>query len=539
MTIDSPPTAAGSIAAPLWALAVLLILAVPLFLRMPLTNDAEVYDLQATVVREGGMLYRDLLEPNLPGVVAIHFGVRAVLGESSEALRAFDLLLFALTLWGAASLVRSSGGTWQTALWTVFGLAACYLSFSEWCHCQRDLWMLAPTLAASNLRLRRILDRPTFGGAFLEGLLWGTAVWLKPYVVIPGLGVWLVSAMLSPSFRRTARDAGLCLLGGLVMGAVGIGAMFATGCWPYFVDTLQNWNPAYFAAGRAHWTWARWLGSILRMLPWCLLHWGALAVTLRAALSLLQSRPPGGSSPQRSGLALLAAAYAGWTFQAVMLQHPFDYVFAPTVLLALLVVVLAGMGLAWRWSHVCWYGFALLVLIGSPLTEGRRLQWWSVCVRGPVSANVRDDLMHFQNPSQQDLARVAEFLAAADVRERDVCCYNSDFVSLYRRLGLRPPLRYTYLFETLQFFPERREQILEEVERSPHRFVVTDLVSCGLPRRLAEEVGPAGPHAPPPAYATAPRDVYPWRLPVVYRTGTYLVHEVNASVGTRLTDATH
>lgn len=529
---------ADGVAAPLCALAALLTLGVPLFLRMPLTNDAEVYDLQAAVVRDGGILYRELLEPNLPGVVAIHLGVRSLFGESSEALRVFDLCVLSLTLWGAASLVRCSGGSWRAALWTVFALAACYLSLSEWCHCQRDLWMLAPMLAACNLRLRRILSLPAWGGAFVEGLLWGSAVWLKPYVVIPGLGVWMASVWLSPSFRRTMQDAACCLLGGVSVGIAGIGVMFATGCWPHFVETLQNWNPAYFTAGRAHWTWIRWLGSILRMSPWCLFHLGAIAVTLRGAAGIVHSHAPAESLPQRVGLMLLGAGYGGWTLQALMLQHQFDYVFAPTVLLAILVVVVGSVGVVWRWSPVVWYGFAVLALIGSPLTEWQRLQWWVTCVRGPVTAEIRDDLMHFQNPSQQDLARVDEFLAAAGVQEQEVCCYNSDFVSLYRRLGLRPPVRYAYLFETLQFFPQRREQILGEVAQSPHRFVVTDLVSCGLPRRLAEEVGPDGPHAPPPAYATAPHDVYPWTLPVVFRTGTYLIHQVDGPIAPAFTDAT-
>ena len=77
---------------PLVLLSALCVIAVPLFVRMPLTNDAEQYDLQADVVRRGGVLYRDALEPNLPGVVWVHVGVRRLLGESSEALKAFDLV---------------------------------------------------------------------------------------------------------------------------------------------------------------------------------------------------------------------------------------------------------------------------------------------------------------------------------------------------------------------------------------------------------------------------------------------------------------
>ncbi len=69
--------------------------AVPLFLRMPLTNDAQMYDLQVRLLHQGGVLYRDILEPNLPGVVWIQSLVRNAVGWSSEALRAFDLLVLA------------------------------------------------------------------------------------------------------------------------------------------------------------------------------------------------------------------------------------------------------------------------------------------------------------------------------------------------------------------------------------------------------------------------------------------------------------
>ena len=76
---------------PLFLLATLAVIAVPVFVRMPLTNDAETYDLQADIVRRGGVLYRDALEPNLPGVVWVQLAVRSVFGDSSEALKLFDL----------------------------------------------------------------------------------------------------------------------------------------------------------------------------------------------------------------------------------------------------------------------------------------------------------------------------------------------------------------------------------------------------------------------------------------------------------------
>jgi hypothetical protein len=121
---------------------------------------------------------------------------------------------------------------------------------------------------------------------------------------------------------------------------------------------------------------------------------------------------------------------------------------------------------------------------------------------------------------------VAEYLRRCNVQGREVCFYNSDFVALYQAMGLTPPTRFVYLHELLVFFPERRAEIHNQLASSGHRYVVTDLVACGMPRHLAEQIGPDGPLAPPPDYDRG-RAGYPWALPVVYRAGTYLVHQVD------------
>ena len=73
------PTAATA-----WGvLALLLAVNVPLFLCMPLTDDTTLYDLQARNLMQGGVMYRDIFEPNLPGVVWVHIAIRSLLGTSS------------------------------------------------------------------------------------------------------------------------------------------------------------------------------------------------------------------------------------------------------------------------------------------------------------------------------------------------------------------------------------------------------------------------------------------------------------------------
>ena len=70
-----------------------LVLAVPLFIGMPLNSDTALYDVQARCVLNGGVAYRDIIEPNLPGALWIHLGIRSVAGWSSEIMRAVDLIV--------------------------------------------------------------------------------------------------------------------------------------------------------------------------------------------------------------------------------------------------------------------------------------------------------------------------------------------------------------------------------------------------------------------------------------------------------------
>ncbi len=536
------PTVPRERSAPVWmpiaCLLLLLIVAVPLFLRMPLTNDTEVYDLQAAGFRAGGMLYRDFLEPNLPGVIWVHLVVRGIAGDSPEAMRLFDLLLFCVTSTLASRLVFRAGGGAAAATWTACGMAAFYLTCSEWCHCQRDVWMLCPALAAVSLReasLGVTYRKNRYIRSLLEGLCWGAAIWLKPHIVVPGVLVWVVSLRSLPRKSLIISDVFGLLTGGLLMGGLGVSWMQWAGCWPAFLETLRDWNPAYFRAGRAHWTLARYVAMTLRQGPWSLLHLIALFITARLLIRRIRQRDVSSSA---AVVTMLAALYVGWMVQALFLQHLFDYIHAPTILLALLLSAVQTVHAVPQrgWVRTACVSFALLGVCASPLLRSGHLSAWPACWQREMTPALRDRLAYFPNPDRKDLAKIAEYLQTEGVTGRDVCFYNSDFVSLYRQLDLLPPVRYTYFFETIQFFPERRRAILDELQQSPHRFVVTDLVSVGMPRRDAEAVGPDGPLQPPPAYRRAPREVYPWSCPVVFRAGTYLVHRAPTASKTAMKD---
>jgi len=138
-------------------LALLLISNGPLFLCMPLTNDVAMYDIQARTMLAGGVLYRDVLEPNLPGVVWVQASVRTLFGDSSVVLRAFDLLVLATTIGLIGIWLHRSGCTSATIAWSAVFVVPFYFSISEWSHCQRDIWLLAPALAGLVLRGKQVV----------------------------------------------------------------------------------------------------------------------------------------------------------------------------------------------------------------------------------------------------------------------------------------------------------------------------------------------------------------------------------------------
>src|SRR5262249_34312311 len=117
-------------------------------------------------------------------------------------------------------------------------------STSEWCHCQRDPWMLLPALLALRLRLRQreALLQPEPGRLGLclrplaEGALGGAAFWIKPHVAVPALACWLAGARGVGRWRWLLADGLLVIAGGALVGAAGIAWLVATGAWADFWD---------------------------------------------------------------------------------------------------------------------------------------------------------------------------------------------------------------------------------------------------------------------------------------------------------------
>jgi hypothetical protein len=133
-----------------------LVAGVPLFLCMPPWNDVTLHDMVARTILRGGVLYRDVFDTNLPGIDWCMALIRGLFGWSYEVLRAVDLLVIGAAVFVLCGWVRRCGATQYAVAWFVAAAALFYPFLSEFCHVQRDPWMMLPAVIAARLRFGRV-----------------------------------------------------------------------------------------------------------------------------------------------------------------------------------------------------------------------------------------------------------------------------------------------------------------------------------------------------------------------------------------------
>ncbi len=512
-----------------FCLILLLVVGAPQFVCMPVTNDVSYYDIQARTALRGGVLYRDMVEPNLPGVVWIQMLVRSVAGWSTEVLRSFDLVVF-LLIAGLFGIGNSCGSESRTVgVWTSLVLVLAYFSVSEWCHVQRDVWLLLPVAVSMLLRHRqveRFARKPVLlssvsGWGFVEGLCLGAGVWIKPHVVIPVGCVWIASVLRQP-FRSVLADLAGLLTGGVLAGLAGIAWLAVSGAWPWFLDMMLHWNPEYVQAGGSLWKGFILRAMLYRLSPFCLVH--LLAVPVAAVVILKGGR----AGDRRGPLWLPAVLYLSWCAQVVLLQHPYDYVHLPPILLGIVLLVL-WLGLDWRQHpgrRLFAYAALCVAVMFSPAKDSHRVRLWTASLRSGSTSELRNKLAQIPYPDWEDLERVGEFLADQNVQDGEVTCWSNDLVHLYRDLDLEPSTRFVYADTHLRYFPSRREEIQKALVASKQRYVLTNLMAGGLIADQAKAIGPEGQLGFPPGFPEELRREFPWNLPIAFRAGSLVVHRI-------------
>lgn len=560
-----------------WLLAIVfLAIGLPLFYRMPPWCDLTLYDLAARAIMTGGVHYRDVFDTNLPGFVWTLVLVRRGFGPSTEAVRLVDLAIVFSCVALLFRLAKRAGADGTALAWFAAGTAIFYPFATEFCHAQRDVWMLLPSLLALTLRLREPRNRPFLTG-LLEGVLWGVAVWFKPHVLFPAAGVWLVTARrLTPDRRwRSTRDDFLGnLLGGSLVGALGIVWLVRTGTWPYFVEIFAKWNPHYTEYLFAEIGW-RAVSHPFHFAPWTYLQ-PLVAFLCIADIATAGSRRwpdrlprwlyvPSSDDRARAVRYAIGALYLAWLLQSFLLQRQFPYVHVPSTLIAFAILA------AHRWAAVPFglaffalaLGFHLLCDFSPAVMKRaerveRSFEWfWHAVPRHPITAPARlhewpgcwDELHGTEYRQRQDrLGSYSGYFAgitfdeahemAAWLRERgatagDVICWHSSPHAVYLDLPGTPGFRFmhvdTPLIRRATYEYLKEELIRDAVPRA--KYVVIDLCRSfvNAPPDLASEWHRREPPLPPLAIT-----VFPYSGPVVFRSGNgrgrYVVRELKKPV---------
>lgn len=524
------------LAAAVGALGLAAVVLGPLVVCMPPWVDTSFFDVCARVVLAGRPVYHEILIHGPPGMVLAVAGVRRLLGWRSEILALTDLAIvgtaIALLVWRCLPAGMSRGAR----VWTALALVLVYSATTEWCHCQPDPWMMLPALAGLSLWQAPPADAGASRRrrACLGGACWGIACLFKPFALLPALGCWLGLGRGEPGMTTEGPrrpPLGWAVFGAAIPAALTALWLAASGNWADFLEgTAGTWNRDYYRTSASGAERLRDVGVVLW--PWALVQLLALPVAVAALI---------GREPRRSFAVgcrpELAGCYLGWFFQAHFIQRQTPYQVLPAVLLGWTVL-----------SGAAWPRRALLaaVVVWSvcchPLLRPERLAMWRPCWSEGSTPEIRDILTleedSFVAPEWKELEQVRSFLKARGVRDQELTCYSLSTVPLYLELGVRPSMRFVLLQTAQEFFPSARPRIVRELADSPQRYVVNDLRQLHLGGRALtrEEAAveiPGHPLALPPAVPAGVKDFFPFTMPVVFRAGRYLVHEVPKSEARR------
>lgn len=470
-------------------LLAVLITFVPLFLRMPIWFDVFVFDIFAKTLLRDGALYQHLFYNAFPGMLWLQTAVRYTLGWSDEAIRFVDFLVVAGNVLLLSRLIGpGAGASRRTAL---CGLLFCfYFSTSEWCHCQRDTWMLLPTLAAVWLReteVKRLIqgERLRPWPSFLEGICWAIGFLIKPFVLVAAAPIMLTTVVIVWAYRPRAwrallLDMLLVTLGAATILYTSFWVLHLSGDWPFLCDALTRWNTEYY--GISPTLRDRITKLFMRLAPWGWVHALALPAGLAVVgVALFRKRRLPIEDWTKHGTLetlLLALLYLAWTAQANFLQRQFNYHLVPPVLVGLAFIF--SVEPLMRSPVVLLVALPALVvsaLILHPLLTGERLALWPGCITGPSTPARKNALTLTDQPMTPDwvqLEKVRSFLEQLHLKQRQLTCHSNSTISLYLDLDLEPSTRYVSTWVHIAYWPSHAVEIDYALRRSPQEYVVID-----------------------------------------------------------------
>jgi hypothetical protein len=322
----------------------------------------------------------------------------------------------------------------------------------------------------------------------------------------------------------------------MLAGGLGIAWLVGSGAWPFFWQIVTGPDREYLGVSRLFDPGERIVQFLTQFFfPWGLLSAAGVALAVLNIGAILRSaRSAPGARTLLARPLLFSAFFLGWWFESSFLQMPHDYVVAPTVLLAVTAVL--GLWPPIRPRFIGWglvLAFAIVAVSRHPLVNRQRLALWSLCWTEGSSAELRNRLQLTRmthTPDWVRLGQVAEFLRQQDLHDGELTCFCPSATDLYLELDLKPstPAVHFELFYT--HFLNHAEEIRQQLNASPQRYVVTDLrfPAVFLGKTWDEPADP--PPELPPNFPEDWHQRFPWSEPIVFRSGFYLVHRVTGPV---------
>jgi len=231
-----------------WALRHWLALAISswvvcgaLYLTLPPSPDQFQHAYMGWRLLEGDVPYRDFIDMNWPGVMALHALAAWIFGINLWSWRALDFALFAASAFFLADLARRAAGQDAGKL----SLILCpliYAGAGYWLPGQHDTSAAQFLVAALWFHVRGY-EQKTWWVQIGTGLCIGAAMLNKPTVGIVGVLLPLHALWFRTPFRRVLAHTTTAGTASLATLLAALGAILARGAsWVEIVDGIYTYN---------------------------------------------------------------------------------------------------------------------------------------------------------------------------------------------------------------------------------------------------------------------------------------------------------
>jgi hypothetical protein len=212
-----------------------------LYLTLPPSADQFQHLYQGWRLLEGDILYRDFIDANWPGVMALAAAATWLFGNHLWSWRAFDLALFLASTAFLADLAKLAAGR-RAGQATLILSPAVYAGVSYWLAGQHDMsaaQFLAPALWFHVQGYRRANPRFQLG----TGLFIAAAMLCKPTVGVIGILLPLQALWLRFPLGRIALHTGIAGVTAVASLLVAFAALMAHGTlWSELLDAVYTYN---------------------------------------------------------------------------------------------------------------------------------------------------------------------------------------------------------------------------------------------------------------------------------------------------------